>query len=72
MVSIASTCNSPMEIHPDVLYEHSEALRRLRWGKSAFRTARRNGLPVSYISRRAYVYGQDLIDYIRRSGVERN
>ena len=59
------TDNRPPEmIEPQVLYSLNEAMARTGLGKSAFRQARRSGMPVRYVSRRAYVLGRDLIDFI--------
>jgi len=60
--------HSPGMIEPEVLYELSEAMRRTGWGKAGFRQARRNGLPVRYVGRRAFVLGSALINYIQTEG----
>ena len=52
-------------LEPSHLYRLPEAMARTGLSKSAFRQARRNGLPVLYFSTRAFVHGQDLIDFIR-------
>ena len=54
----------PQMIEPQVLYSLTEAMARTGLGKSGFRQARRAGMPVRYVSRRAYVLGRDLIDFI--------
>ena len=54
----------PQMIEPQVLYSLTEAMARTGLGKSAFRQARRSGMPVRYVSRRAYVLGRDLIEFI--------
>ena len=59
------TNNHPPEmIEPQVLYSLNEAMVRTGLGKSAFRQARRSGLPVRYVSKRGYVLGKDLIDWV--------
>jgi len=63
-----TTVHSPGVIEPRVLYELSEAERRTGWGKSGFRQARRNGLQVRYVGRRAFVLGSDLIAYVQEHG----
>ena len=61
----AMTDNRPPQmIEPQVLYSLNEAMARTGLGKSAFRQARRSGMPVRYVSRRAYVLGRDLIEFI--------
>ena len=56
---------SPGEIHPSVLYRIDEVKSRMRWSDSALRSARLQGLKVHRYGKRAYVFGDDLIDYIR-------
>ena len=59
------TNNHPPEmIEPQVLYSLNEAMVRTGLGKSAFRQARRSGLPVRYVSKKGYVLGKDLIDWV--------
>ena len=59
------TDNRPPEmIEPQALYSLNEAMARTGLGRSAFRQARRAGMPVRYVSRRGYVLGKDLIDWI--------
>ena len=55
----------PGVIERDALYTIDEAADRLRLGKAAFRTARRQSLIVRKIGRRAYVYGGDLIEWFQ-------
>jgi hypothetical protein len=55
------------EINADSLYTLDEIRDRLGLGKSALRTARREGLVIKRIGRRAYVHGGDLIDWFQRS-----
>ena len=58
----------PEEIQPECLYSLREAMQRTGWGKSGMRAARRAGLPVKYVGRKAYLLGRDIIDYIQRNG----
>lgn len=46
------------------IYTLDEIDRRLGLGKTALRTARRRGLQVRRIGRKAFVLGRDLIDYL--------
>lgn len=55
-------------IRPDVLYRLDEIKRRSGLGSWAFRQARKNGLAVLYVGGRAFVFGQDFIEYVRRVG----
>lgn len=55
------------EITGDALYTLDELNSRLGLGKSALRTARRQGLSVKRIGRRGYVRGSDLIDWFERA-----
>ena len=63
-----STSHSPGLIEPGTLYELNEAMSRTGWGRTSFRTARRQGLRVKYAGRKAYVLGSDLIDFIQNNG----
>ena len=63
-----STSQTPGLIEPETLYELNEAMARTGWGKTSFRSARRQGLPVKYLGRKAYVLGSDLIDFIQNNG----
>ena len=55
----------PGEVHSDVLYQADELKERMGWKDAAFRSARRSGLPVCRVGKRAYVFGKDLITYMR-------
>jgi hypothetical protein len=55
------------EIYADAIYTLDEINARLGLGKSALRTARREGLVVKRIGRRGYVLGSDVIDWFQRS-----
>ncbi|MGC3967579.1 MAG: hypothetical protein QM775_09480 [Pirellulales bacterium] len=50
------------------LYTAAEAKRRLGLGDWAWRKLRRLGLSVIYVSGRAYVLGDDLIEFFRARG----
>ena len=52
-------------LEPNHLYSLTEAMARTGLSEGAFRNARRNGLQVLYFSTRAFIHGQDLIDFIR-------
>lgn len=67
-MSITKPAECPGEIRPEVLYRLDEIKRRSGLGAWAFRQARRNGLNVLYLGGRAFVFGQDFIDYVRRVG----
>ncbi len=56
----------PGEVHPEVLYRADELKGRMGWSDSALRAARRRGLVVRREGKRAYVLGEDVIDYIKR------
>jgi hypothetical protein len=53
-------------IEPHVLYHIADARRRLGWGLHAMRHARRAGLNVRYVGKRAYLLGHDIIDYVKQ------
>jgi hypothetical protein len=55
----------PGEIHPNVLYRADEVKARMGWTDSAFRAARRRGLTVRRDGKRAYLLGDDVIDYLK-------
>ena len=57
----------PRSIDPETLYHLSEAKQRLGWGAHAMRAARRAGLKVLYVHKRAYLRGSDIIAYIAGS-----
>lgn len=56
---------TPGVIEPDCLYVMDEARRRLRWTKAAYRSALRHGLRVLRSGKRAYLYGADIVAFIR-------
>jgi hypothetical protein len=51
-------------ITADALYTLGEIQQRLKLGQHAMRQARRAGLPVRRIGRRAYVLGRDVIAFL--------
>ena len=55
----------PGEIRISSLYRGDELKRRMGWSDSAFRAARRRGLKVRREGKRAYVFGEDLIAYMK-------
>jgi hypothetical protein len=55
------------QIEPDVLYPLAELEQRSGLGKAAMRTARGNGLSVLYTGGRAFVYGRDFHEYVRKN-----
>lgn len=55
-------------ILPEALYTLPEIQRRTGLGVAAMRMARRDGLRVRYLSRRAYVKGADIIAHIESRG----
>jgi hypothetical protein len=57
---------SPGFIAPGHVYLATEVRSRLRIGTWAWRTMRRNGLKVRYFGRRAYVFGDDVIDFFHK------
>lgn len=65
---------APGHISGDCLYTLSEIQERLKLGQHAMRQARRAGLPVRRIGRRAYVLGRDVMEFVEsgadRKGVE--
>ncbi|MFA7462984.1 MAG: hypothetical protein WCY59_07570 [Anaerovoracaceae bacterium] len=62
---------APGEIRGDGMYTLQEIRERLGLGTYALREARRRGLPVRRIGRRAYVLGKDLLAFAadERQGV---
>ena len=46
------------------IYPRDEFLARMRWGKHAWRTAKRNGLRVLRAGGRVYVLGSDVAEYL--------
>ena len=57
----------PGLITSDSLYTLEELSARLRLGKAALRQARRKGLKIKRIGRRAYVLGRDVIEWFEKS-----
>jgi hypothetical protein len=55
------------EICAGSIYPIAELEQRLGLGKAALRKARREGLLVRRIGRRSFVFGDDVIDYFKRS-----
>lgn len=65
---MAAATQKPGEIRADSIYTLHELGERTGLGQAALRVARRNGLPIKRIGRRAYVLGKDLIEYVDRAG----
>lgn len=61
---------SPGVITSDSIYRLDEAQARLGLGKQAWRTARREGLPIRCVGRRRYVVGRDVINWIAHQPTE--
>jgi len=55
-------------IEPEKLYHIEAAKRETGWGARSLREARRKGLPVLYLGRRAFVLGRDIIEHIQKHG----
>lgn len=53
-------------IRRDCLYVLDEFKAVMKWGDRAMRSARRDGLKVRYVGGRAYVLGEDVIEWIRQ------
>jgi len=54
-------------IEPTSLYTLSEAMARTGLRKTSIRRARRQGLPIHYQGRTAFILGKDLIEFIIRN-----
>lgn len=52
------------EINPQILYRLDRAMEISGLGAFAMKTARKHGLEVVYVNRKAYVMGSELIDYL--------
>ena len=65
MVTLApSRPDAPGHITADALYTLAEIQERLKLGQHAMRQARRAGLKVRRIGRRAFVLGRDVMAFI--------
>ncbi len=58
----------PGEIRADCAYPLEDFKPRTGMGVAALRTARRNGLIVRRVGRRAFVLGRDFIAYLESAG----
>lgn len=65
---VASTPQTPGIIEPGCVYHIDELLRRLRWSRHAWRTAKRNGLRTIRTAGRCYVTGDAVIQYLSSQG----
>lgn len=59
---------SPAPIDPSHLYPIGVLRGRTGLGNAALRRMRRDGLSVHYVCGRAFVRGQDFIDFIEQHG----
>jgi len=71
------SANAPLDRVPglitaDTLYTLHELKVRLGLGTHAMRSARRSGLKVRYIGRRALVLGRDVIEFVEKHGKARH
>lgn len=57
--------HTPGEVHPTVLYRADELKARMGWSDAALRSARRHGLTVRRLGKRAYVLGEDVISFMK-------
>lgn len=55
-------------VRPEVMYSKEQWSQATGLGEDALRVARRNGLPLLYCHRKAFVYGKDWIEYVRSAG----
>ncbi len=55
-------------IEPQQLYTYDAITNRLGITRKTIRAAIRNGLKVSRVHKRAYILGQDWIDYVISNG----
>lgn len=53
-------------IHRDAAYEKTDFLQRVGLRQAAWRTAKRQGLRTIQIHGRAFVRGEDWLDYLHR------
>jgi len=56
----------PGVIRPDELYTIEEFVARTGLGETWRRRARRTGLQILYLNSRAFIWGGDFIDFVRR------
>ncbi len=62
----ATNANVPGIIESTALYRAEEFCRRMGLGRRAYDLARRRGLPVIKFGKRVYLYGADVIEFMRR------
>jgi hypothetical protein len=55
-------------VDPEILYTLPALKAAVGWSDARLRTARRQGLPIKYLSNKGYVFGRDFIDFILRVG----
>lgn len=56
--------NRPGAVVAEAVYTLPELKARLNWTDSAFREAKRQGLPVHRVGKRGYVSGSELIAFV--------
>ncbi len=61
----ASRPHTPGEVQSTVLYRADELKARMGWSDAALRSARRHGLPVRRLGKRAYILGEDVISFLK-------
>jgi hypothetical protein len=62
---MTATITQPLsEIRPEVLYPLAMFSKVSGLGRAAIRKARRDGLPIRYFSKTAFVLGQDFISHV--------
>ena len=55
-------------IEPQLLYNYDALTRQLGFTRKTIRAAVRNGLKVYRVHKRAFILGQDWIDYVLANG----
>ena len=63
-MAVADTADRTVQA--GAIYRLDDFKRRVGWGSHAMRAARRNGLRVIYTGGRAYVRGDDAVQYFSR------
>ena len=59
-------------ISPERLYRLPDLMDHSGLGRASIREAREKGLVVHYCNRCAFVFGQDFIEYIRKSSSDKH
>ena len=63
-----ATLDADGVIQADRVYSLDAFRRITKWGVTATRDARQNGLPVRRVGRRLYIVGRDFIQYVSEHG----